>query len=115
MYSARESESKLLDLPGRKVRVYIGTDRLYSDHMTMGMTEVPPQTAMTPHVHEDKEEVIFVIQGHGEVTIGDSVEKLEPNTAVVFPMGISHVVNNKSTKPMKFIFCFNPVNDFGKG
>lgn len=115
MYSARKSESKLLDLPGREVRVYVGTDFLYSDHMTMGMTEVPPESSMTPHTHDDKEEIIFVVQGTGESIVGESVEKLEPNTAVVFPIGVEHVVKNTSKEPMKFVFCFNPVNDFGKG
>lgn len=114
MYSVRKSESKLLDLPGRDVRVFIGTENLDSDHMTVGLTEVAPETEMTPHTHDDMEEIIFIIEGQGEAIVGDSVEKLEPFTAVKFPIGLSHVVKNQSKEIMRFVFCFNPPNDFGK-
>ena len=107
-------QSKELDLPGRTVRVFIGTEKLSSDRMTIGMTEVPPESSMTAHTHEDMEEIIFVVEGHGEAIVGDSVEKLEPNTAVLFPLGVSHVVKNTSKDVMKFVFCFNPPNNFGK-
>ncbi len=114
MYSIRKPEAKKLDLPGRIVRVFIGTEKLSSDRMTIGMTEVPPESSMTAHTHEDMEEIIFVVDGHGEAIVGDSVEKLEPNTAVLFPLGVSHVVKNTSKDVMKFVFCFNPPNNFGK-
>ena len=114
MYSVRLPEAKQLSLPGRDVKVFIGTDRFDSDHMTVGLTEVAPQTDMTPHTHDDMEEIIFIIEGQGEAIVGDSVEKLEPLTAVKFPIGISHVVKNPSEVPLRFVFCFNPPNNFGK-
>ena len=76
------------------------------------MTEVPPETAMQSHVHEDREEVIFIIEGTGEAIVGDSLEELQPETAVLFPIGVPHRVINKSSQVLKFVFCFNPVNDF---
>lgn len=112
MYSVNERESKLLDLPGRKVKVFIGEGTLKSERMTVGLTEVPPETSMTPHTHEDKEEIIFLVEGYGQAKVGDSVEKLEPYTAVLFPAGVPHVVKNESKTPMKFVFMFNPPNDF---
>ena len=112
MYSLHLSEAKVLDLPGRKVNVLVGGDRLKSERMTVGLTEVPPETDMAPHVHHDKEEIIFVMEGYGEAIVDGSVEKLEPNTAVLFPTGLTHVVKNKGRNPMKFVFMFNPVNDF---
>jgi quercetin dioxygenase-like cupin family protein len=112
MYSIHKSEAKVLDLPGRKVNIFVGSDKLKSERMTVGLTEIPPETDMTPHVHDDKEEIIYVIEGYGEVDVGGSKEKLEPNTAVVFPIGIPHVVKNKGRNTMKFVFIFNPINDF---
>lgn len=113
MYSIHKSEARMLDLPGRTVNVFVGCDKLQSDRMTVGLTEVPPETDMTPHVHEDKEEIIFVIEGYGEADVGGSLEKLEPYTAVVFPIGVTHVVRNKGRNPLKFVFMFNPTNNFG--
>ena len=117
MYTVDKSKAKLLDLPGRDVRVFIGPNNKFTDvksnHLTIGLTEVPPETSMTPHSHDDMEEIIFIIKGEGEVTVGDSTEPLKPLTAVKFPIGVSHVVNNTSKEVMQFVFCFNPTNDFG--
>jgi len=112
MYSIHKSDAKLLDLPGRDVNVFVGLDRLKSDFFTVGLTEVPPESSMTPHTHDDKEEVIFVTEGSGEAVVGGSHEKLEPNTAVVFPIGVEHVVHSTGKNPLKFVFMFTPPHDF---
>ena len=112
MYSLHKSEAMVLDLPARIVNVFVGSEKLTSDRMTVGLTEVHPETAMDPHVHEDKEEIIFVIEGHGEADVGGSIEILEPYTAVKFPIGVTHQVVNKGRNTLKFVFMFNPPYDF---
>ncbi len=112
MYSIHKSDAKLLDLPGRDVHVFVGLDRLKSDFFTVGLTEVPSESSMTPHTHEDKKEIIFIVEGYGEAVVGDSLEKLAPYTAVVFPIGVEHVVHNRGKNPMKFVFMFTPPHDF---
>lgn len=112
MYAVNEKEGKPLGLPGRDVTVMIGADKVKSNRITLGTTVVPPKTNMTPHVHINKEEVVYVIEGNGEVQIGDVVEPMTPNTAVVFPENVEHAVRNTSDKPLKFVFIFNPTHDF---
>jgi len=111
MYSLHKSEATVLDLPARIVNVFVGNEKLSSDRMTVGLTEVHPKTAMDPHVHEDKEEIIFVIEGYGEADVGGSIEILEPYTAVKFPIGVKHQVVNKGRNILKFVFVFNPPID----
>jgi mannose-6-phosphate isomerase-like protein (cupin superfamily) len=112
MYSVTRADAKVLDMPARVINILVGSEKLSSDRMTVGFTEVHPNTAMAPHAHEDMEEIIFVIEGHGEADVGGSIEKLEPDTAVVFPMGVTHAVTNLGSDPLKFVFIFNPPNDF---
>lgn len=112
MYSIHKSEAEIFDVPGRIINLMVGSKTLSSTHMTVGLTEVHPETAMDPHVHEDMEEIIYIIEGYGEAVVGGSKERLEPHTAVIFPIGVEHTVINKSRNPMKFVFIFNPPNDF---
>ncbi len=112
MYAKHKSDARTLDLPGRLVHVFVGLDKLPSDRMTVGLTEVHPETEMTPHTHDDKEEIIFVIDGYGEAIVGGVPEVLEANTAVIFPIGVEHVVKNKGKNPLRFVFMFNPTHDF---
>lgn len=115
MYAIHVSDGKLLDMPGRAVTAMIGGkggNLIPSDRITLGMTEVAPHVAMDPHVHIEKEEIVYVLEGEGEVRIGDVVEKMYPNVAVVFPENIEHAVANTGDKPLKFVFIFNPTHDF---
>lgn len=112
MYSVHISEGKKIKLPGRDVTLMIGGEQVTSERMTIGVTEIPPMGNNGMHSHADKEEIIYVLEGYGEAIIGDQVEKLEPNTAVLFPMGVPHITNNLDHLPMKYIFIFNPVLDF---
>jgi quercetin dioxygenase-like cupin family protein len=112
MFSVKKKEATVFDLPGRTVNVFIGGEALESARMTVGLTEVPPKSNMAPHTHEDKEEIIYVVEGHGIVRVGDSTEEIEPHTAVLFPLGVEHVVSNTSDKTLKFVFMFNPTTSF---
>jgi mannose-6-phosphate isomerase-like protein (cupin superfamily) len=112
MYSLHKSDARVMDLKGRVVKVFVGGGKIQSKRMTLGLTEVHPLTAMDPHTHDDKEEMIYVIEGRGEAMVGDSLEKLEPDTAVLFPVGMPHQVRNLGSIPLRFVFVFNPPNDF---
>jgi len=112
MYSVNTTQGKKIKLPGRDVILLIGSEKVKSDSMTLGVTEIPPMGSNGMHTHEDKEEIIYVLEGKGEAIVGESTEELLPNTAVLFPMGVPHVTNNLSDSPMKYVFIFNPVLDF---
>ena len=118
MHTVKIDQAELMKLPMRDVRCYIGSDKMdtpvKSERITMGMTEVPANTDMVPHLHEIEEEIIFVIEGTGEVTISGITETLEPYTAVIFPVGELHQVKNTGDSIMRFVFMFQPVFDFGR-
>lgn len=118
MYTTRYDTAELMQLPGRDVRVFIGTEKamcpVKSDHMTMGLTTVPANSDMIPHTHENEEEIIFVIEGEGEVAIGGVTEPLKPYTSAKFPIGVEHQVRNTGDIPMRFVFMFNPTFSFGR-
>ena len=118
MYTVKIGQAELMRLPMRDVRCFIGGEKMEtpvrSDRMTMGFTEVPAQTNMVPHIHDAEEEIIFITEGMGEVTVGGVTEMLEPYTAVKFPVGVEHQVRNTGTVDMKFVFMFSPAFSFGR-
>ncbi|MFA7672138.1 MAG: cupin domain-containing protein, partial [Sphaerochaetaceae bacterium] len=57
--------------------------------------------------------IIFITKGTGVAIVGGSIEPLSPDTAVVFPVGVEHVVKNTGNETLEFVFMFNPVFDFG--
>lgn len=71
------------------------------------LTEVPPGKSAFPfHNHHVNEEMFFVIEGEGEVRIGDVVYPLGPGDIVACPAGgpeSAHQITNTGTLPLKYL------------
>jgi quercetin dioxygenase-like cupin family protein len=92
-------------LPGRVVRVL--SEALPVKNLTFGVCDVPAKSEMLPHSHE-QEEVIFILEGYGHVTIDGKEEKVQPGTFVHFASGVEHFTANESDRFMRFVFSFSP-------
>lgn len=112
MNTVSEENIKWLELPGRRCRVIVGGDHLKAEHLTFGVTEVPACSKMTPHRHS-QEEVIYILQGRGEVVIDATSEPLETGTTILLPSNCEHFISNTSNQTMKFTFAFSPMVKIG--
>jgi len=108
MNTIEERDVNWLNLPGRRCRVIVGGERFKADYLTFGVTEVPPGGRMDPHRHDREEEVIYILQGWGEVVVDGIAEKLERGTTIYLRVGSEHHIENKSSETMKFTFAFSP-------
>ena len=118
MNTVHERDVNMLELPGRCCRVIVGGDHLKADYLTFGVTEVPPGAKMSPHTHEREEEVIYILQGWGEVVVDGIAEKLEKGTTIYLRVGSEHHIENKSSETMRFTFSFSPpvkIGSYEKG
>ena len=112
MYTLHFEEGRRLELPGRTVTVLVGNEKMQSDLMTFGVTEVPPKSRMDPHNHV-QEEIIYIMQGYGEVVINGQAEELKPGTVIKLVDDCEHYIENKSDETMRFTFCFHPTVQVG--
>ncbi|MCL5073946.1 MAG: cupin domain-containing protein [Actinobacteria bacterium] len=102
-----------LDLPGRTSKVLIGPETVSSKNLSFGITTVKPKTTMQPHTHDIQEEIIYIIEGEGEVITKTSREKIHPGIAIYISSGIEHTIANNSDQTMKFSFSFSPPVKLG--
>jgi len=94
-YTIHEEEVMEIELPGRKVRKIIGPDAFGPcKNMNMGIAEFPPGILAPEHVHQDEEEISYVISGEGEFHIEGRMEKLKPGICVYIPPGFPHQTRN---------------------
>ena len=106
---------KTKELPGRNVKVL--SDALAVKNLTFGLCEVPPRAAMPPHSHV-QEEVIFILEGHGNVNVGGQKEAVRAGSLIHFPSDVEHITTNEGDGVMRFTFCFSPpvvVGSYDKG
>jgi mannose-6-phosphate isomerase-like protein (cupin superfamily) len=112
-----QSQSKQLDLPGRKVMEIVSGEE-GSRGVTLRLVEIPVQqpgeSLRGPHQHHHFEECIYVLAGQG-TTFADSGEyPLRSGDTLLVPAGEKHVTRNTGTEPL-LLLCFFPVADIGKG
>jgi quercetin dioxygenase-like cupin family protein len=60
------------------------------------------EASHAPHVHEG-EEVIFMLEGTAEVTVGDEVRTVGPNSAIYYTPNVPHGLRNIGTTDMRYL------------
>lgn len=105
MHCVHLKDVKVKELPGRNV--YVMTENLDVNNLTVGICEVPPHSTMIPHRHS-QEETIYILNGQGYVTIDGEKEAIAPETLVHFPSNIEHCTTNETSETMRFLFSFSP-------
>lgn len=114
MYTLHISRVKKVKLPKRILYPMVGTEGIISERMSFGVAELPRKSKMDPHKHINEEEIIFIVEGFGEVHFADgNSEIIEPGTVIVAPKGIDHLIENKSSNTMRWCWVFNPPVKIG--
>ena len=89
---------------GVKMRWLIS--QVEAPNFAMRMFEVEPQGHTPLHVHPSEHE-IFIIEGSGEVTLGDDVKPLGPGVVAYVPPDLRHQFRNTGGTLLRFL-CLIP-------
>ena len=99
-------------LPGRFMRWLVNAERLNAQHLSVCVIRVPGGETVKPaHCHPNGEECIYIIRGSGRVFVDGSIEAVKEGTAVLFPQGSVHMLQNTGEEEMKVICFFAPPSD----
>jgi quercetin dioxygenase-like cupin family protein len=112
----RQAEAKRLALPGRNA-LEILSGESGARGVTLRLVEIPvPKPGEQPrswHQHDDFEECIFVLAGHGTTCTQNTEHPLLPGDTILVPPGEKHMTCNTGTEPL-LLLCFFPVADIAK-
>jgi quercetin dioxygenase-like cupin family protein len=104
-----ETEVEELDLPGRALRWVVTGKNTGSRYCTMAVIRIAPGQKVRPaHSHPNGEEVIYILSGHGRVLVNGEVALVKTGSAVLFPQGEIHMLQNLSDVEMKVACFFAP-------
>ena len=111
-----QSEAKRLALPGRSA-LEILSGETGARGVTLRLVEIPaPAPGEQPrswHQHDDFEECIFVLSGHGTTCTQSAEHPLQPGDTILIPPGEKHATRNTGTQPL-LLLCFFPAADIAK-
>ncbi|MDR6434234.1 cupin domain-containing protein [Brucella pseudogrignonensis] len=74
----------------------------------MGTQSLAPGGYVREHTHEEHEEAVFVIEGHGRTVIAGQEYKLGPDSTVFIPKSTRHMFINDGETPMRWVWLIVP-------
>jgi mannose-6-phosphate isomerase-like protein (cupin superfamily) len=115
MQVLKNEERPRTGLPGIDHQTLAGSDEGLSG-LSLWRQTMAPGCATPPHQH-DCEEVVLVIEGHGELHIGGKVLPFGPDTTLALPPRVPHQIFNTGDTPLKTVAAFSssPVGTFLPG
>jgi len=68
----------------------------------------PPKAQSSRHIHENSEEIVYVVTGVGEVEAGGETASFGPNTMVYIEAAVPHLYRNLGDEEMMTFAVYSP-------
>lgn len=89
-------KSELLDWTSGKVKGFYGKDFINIDKGGVKLVKIDPFAEYPEHIHPDKTEFAYVIEGIPEMLIDNQQYTSEPGNFFIFPATEKHSIKNKT-------------------
>jgi quercetin dioxygenase-like cupin family protein len=97
---------------GRRTRNLVGgLSPIQAANFSMGVVTLNPNGGQVPWHNQEQEEIYFLIEGEGEICLGEERQTLKAGQAVYIPTGVFHQLTNTSNQPMRMLYCYGPAGD----
>ena len=77
-------------------------------HLFCGLNAFEPGQEHAPHAHCDRDKTYLVLEGHGELTVGDEVAAVGPGDFAFVPAGVVHSVRNTGDERLIVFVAMSP-------
>lgn len=86
--------------------IYAG-DELKGNSRLCSTITLEPGSSIGTHIHENEEEVYYILRGKGLVIDGDEPIEVNPGDAVLTRDGASHSIENIGEDTLEFVAVIN--------
>ncbi|TWT01432.1 quercetin 2,3-dioxygenase [Planomicrobium sp. CPCC 101079] len=69
----------------------------------------PPGYATPLHVHQNEDEIFYVLEGELTFTVGEKTIMAKPGTFLYAPRGIAHMYKSEGTVPSRILIMVTPA------
>lgn len=89
----RKGEGKTWNIFGLEIVQKISTEDT-DDSYAVIMSTTPPGSGPPLHIHQNEEEIFYVVKGEYEFSYGEEIETLRNGDMIILPRGIPHGFKN---------------------
>lgn len=88
-----------------------GASPIQATNFSMGHVMLEPNGGQVPWHNQEQEEIYFILEGTGEMCLGEERRTVITGQAVYIPAGVFHQLTNTGNSPMRMIYCYGPAGD----
>lgn len=88
-----------------------GASPIQASSFSMGYVTLEPRGGQVPWHNQEQEEIYFVVEGTGQMCLGEECRELAAGEAVYIPSGEFHQLTNVGDEPLTMIYCYGPAGD----
>ena len=88
-----------------------GAAQIQASNFALGYVVLEPNGGQVPWHNQEQEEVYFVVEGRGEMCLGEERQEVGAGQAVYIPSGVFHQMTNLGDTPLTMIYCYGPAGD----
>lgn len=94
---------------GSEIRELLAHRNSCVRQQSLAEARLPPGSSTAPHFHARTEEIYYILEGRGQMTIGDESREVGPGDAIAIPPGAIHTIRNTGPAVLKFLCCCAPA------
>ena len=88
-----------------------GLSPIQATYFSMGHVTLEPNGGQVPWHNQEQEEIYFIVEGAGEMCLGEERQAVKAGQTVYIPPGVFHQLTNTGDTPMRMIYCYGPAGD----
>lgn len=88
-----------------------GASPIQAETFALGHVTLDPNGGQVPWHCQEQEEIYFLLDGTGEMCLGEERRILRGGEAVFIPPGVFHQLTNIGDEPLRMIYCYGPAGD----
>ena len=88
-----------------------GASPIQATSFSMGHVTLEPNGGQVPWHNQEQEEIYFIVEGTGEMCLGEEKRAVKTGQAVFIPSRVFHQLTNTGDTPMRMIYCYGPAGD----
>jgi quercetin dioxygenase-like cupin family protein len=88
----------------------VSGDLMKNAQITFGYVQIEPGQKNPKHYHPNSDEVLYLLEGELQHSLGEEVVTLQPGMAIFIPQGVAHDAINAGTSTARMVVAY-PTGD----
>ena len=96
---------------GALSKMLVGPENAGTSRLDFRISRYAPNAYVQEHAHKIQEQIYYVLEGEGLLSVGRKKHLMRPHDYVYLPPGVPHGFTNTGTAGLVFLVVTAPAND----